>query len=182
MLTKVQILESLRTWINQRPGLEFGNYGDWKNYRAELRHITRDRADALQLMQAVSWRESITAQNLIDAFPQAYSGRLAISEGPIISHRIDGQDVDYPPAVKLDYCTGQYWPTEYRAAACAVLAKVLWDRAAADMPEPDGKKITHTHGPFTNEFDSHDGLTAGDWLQRHFRREFGRGIASRWFN
>ena len=26
------------------------------------------------------------------------------------------------------------------------------------------------------------GLSPGDWLRRYFRREFGRGIASRWFN
>ena len=25
-------------------------------------------------------------------------------------------------------------------------------------------------------------MSAGDWLRRYFRREFGRGIASRWFN
>ena len=79
MLTKQQILEALRKWINQRPGLEFENYGDWGAYRAELRGITRTRSDALQLLRAVSGCESITADNLIEAFPRAYSGRLAIN-------------------------------------------------------------------------------------------------------
>jgi len=176
MLTKQQILEALRQWINRRPGLEFGNYGDWKSYRSELRSITRDRADALQLVQAVSWRDSITAENLIAAFPRAFSGRLELSEESV-------EKPGFPVHARLSYCTGQYWPTEYRKAACAVLAQALWIAARADMPAPDpGKKITKTFGPFTNEHDSIEGLTPGDWMHRHFRREFGRGIASRWFN
>src|SRR4030066_1670931 len=113
MLTKQQILEALREWINQRPGLEFANYGEWKSYRAELRSITRDRADALQLMQAVSWRDSITAENLIEAFPRAYSGRLEIKE-------VTPRDSQGPHWAQLSYCTGQYWPTEYRKAVAAV--------------------------------------------------------------
>jgi hypothetical protein len=39
-LTKAAILESLRRFARQRPGLEFGNYGDATAYRAELRSIT----------------------------------------------------------------------------------------------------------------------------------------------
>ena len=182
MLTKQQILEALRQWINQRPGLDFANYGEWKSYRSELRSITRDRADALELMQAVSWRDSITAEDLIQSFPRAFSGRLEISEGPIVTHRIDGQDVPYPPAVKLTYCTGQYWPTEYRKAAAAVLARALWEHTSESMPGPKGK-ITKDYGNgFKNEFDSYDGMPAGDWIRKHLRQEFGRGIASRWFN
>lgn len=60
---------------------------------------------------------------------------------------------------KLDYCTGQYWQTEYRRAACAVLASAIWSYWR-------------------------DGLTGeniGDRLRASARRTFGRGIASRWF-
>ena len=180
MLTKQQILEALRKWINQRPGLEFENYGDWGAYRAELRGITRTRSDALQLLRAVSGCESITADNLIEAFPRAYSGRLAISETK--------ESNTYPGygkqtgGVYLGYCTGQYWPTEYRAAACAVLAHALWGAAQASMLEPDGQRIKKTFGVLETEFDSIEGLPPGDWLRRYFRREFGRGIALRWFN
>jgi hypothetical protein len=180
MLTKQQILEALRTWANQRPGLDFANYGEWKSYRAELRSITRDRADALQLMRAVELRDSITAEDLIQAFPRAFSGRLAISETKN-ENAYKNHGAQFGP-VFLGYCTGQYWPTEYRKAAAAVLARVLWDSASADMPEPKGK-ITKDYGAgFKNEFDSIDGLSPGDWLRRHFRQEFGRGIQSRWFN
>ena len=115
-----------------------------------MRKIAKDRRDALELLGAVALRDSITAQDLIEAFPRAYSGRLSINEDK--------------ERVRFEYCTGQYWPTEYRKAACAVLAAVLWDRKRADM------------------HDSINGLSLGDWLRRSFRREFGRSIAQRWFD
>lgn len=167
MLTKSAILESLRNWINQRPSLEFGNYGDWSAYRAELRLITQARRDALELMAAVAWRDSITAEDIINACQSAYSGRLSITDKDGVAH--------------IDYCTGQYWPTEYRQAVCAILASVLWRYTSANMPAPSGKIISQ-HGPFVTEHDSIEGLRPGDWLRKHFRREFGRGLASRWFN
>jgi hypothetical protein len=172
MLTKEHVLTALRAWINQRPGLEFGNYGELSAYRSELRRITRQRRDALELLSAVALRPSITAENIIDASKRAYSGRLTITE-------------DDKGRAKLEYCTGQYWPTEYRAAVCAVLASALWDRARADMPPPQGKVTRITgKGPFQHEteHDSIDGLSPGDWIRRHFRREFGRTIQSRYFD
>ena len=167
MLDKNTILEMLRVWVNQRPGLEFGNYGDWANYRAEMRRITRQRNDALHLLRAVELRSSITAQNLLDAFPRAYSGRLTLQQ-----RAKDGKWV-------LDYCTGQYWPTEYRAAACAVLSAVLWEYVREGcMP-----KGTLHHNSETGEtLERYDGLRAGDYIRRHFKREFGRSIAQRWFD
>jgi len=167
MLTKQQILEALSKWIKQRPGLEFCNYGAIAPYRAELRQITKDKRDAGALLSAVAIHDSITAKDLIAAFPRAYSGRLTIKEEA--------------GRVRFDYCTGQYWPTEYRKAAAAVLASALWDWQRGNMPKPDGK-ITRTHGPFSTEHDNVDGMTPGDWLRRAFRREFGRSIQQRWFN
>ena len=165
MLTKTQILDALRQWIKQRPGLEFGNYGDVSAYRAEMRAITKDRHHAETLLRQVELRDSITAADLLKAF-RAYSGRLSISETQ------DGK-------ARLDYCTGQYFPTEYRRAACAVLASALWDWARDKcMPEP-----VRMHNSETGEnVDRYNGLRAGDWLRQNFRREFGRSIANRWFN
>lgn len=157
---KAEILAALRKFARQRPGLEFGNYGDVAAYRAESRDITRDLSHALALLRRVELCPSITAQNIIDAAKHAYSGRLSIEVTPL--------------RVKVNYCTGQYFPTEYRRAVCAVAASVLWDwvRDKA-MPEPE-----HKNG----DAPTYRGLSAGDWLRRYFRREFGRGIASRWFN
>lgn len=155
---KTQVVDALRAFINQRPGLEFGNYGSVAGYRAELRQITRDRREALELLRAVEWRDSITAEDLIAASKGAYSGRLTIEQ------RADG-------AVSVGYCTGQYFPTEYRKAACAVLASALWDHTREHCAPTPANPASYRRWT----------ASKGDWLRRYFAQEFGRGIASRWF-
>lgn len=137
MTTNPQILEMLHRFVNQRPGLDFGNYGDVRSYRSEMHAIARDRADAIELLAYVG-RSSITAEQILDAMPRAYSGRLSW----------DGR--------ALTYTTGQYFPTEYRKAVCAVLASAIWSYWRED----------------------HD---TADKIRAAARRTFGRGIASRWF-
>ena len=137
------ILAALHTFILRRPWLEYGNYGDRKAYRAEVRTITKQLHDARQLLLLVYRRSSITAQNIKDGFG-AYSGRLSW----------DGK--------RLDYCTGQYWPTEYRAAVCAVMAQVLW-RFFRDCA-PAGTQ------------------NRGEYIRTAARRELGRSLARRFFN
>lgn len=144
--TKTQMLYMLRAWIDQRPGLEYSNYGDPTAYRSEYRKIQQQKKDALELLYAVE-RSSMTDEQLFAGF-RAFSGRLQIVP--------DGTEY------RLEYCTGQYWPTEYRAAACAVLASALWDYHREDIPADVENK--------------------GDALRSKFRRIFGRSIAGRWFN
>ena len=72
--TKEEICTLLRAFINTRPGLDFANYGNASIYRGEVRRITRQRADALQLLRAVELRDSIEVDELIAAFPRAYGG------------------------------------------------------------------------------------------------------------
>ena len=141
-MDKQAILSALRKFARQRPGLEFGNYGDAKAYRSELRSITRDLSHAETLLAAVE-RSSIDSEAILRA---AGSGRLSIT--------VDGE------RVRIDYCTGQYWPVEYRKAVCRVLAACLWEHVRDSMTGDD----------------------IGDRIRAHFRREFGRGIASRYFN
>lgn len=145
---KQQIIGALYTFIGQRPGLEFGNYGEPVSYRAEVRAIGKDLTQARQLLRYVELRGSITADDIIDASKHAYSGRLTITASD------DGK-------VSIDYCTGQYWPTEYRKAACAVLSQAIWDYKRENTLLPN---------------------VTGDRLRATFRREFGRGMAARWFN
>lgn len=160
-----RILSALSAFIRQRPGLEYANYGDPTAYRSEMRSITRDRHQAETLLAAVSWRSSITAEKLKEAF-RAYSGRLTWDGG------------------KLDYCTGQYFPTEYRRAVCAVLAQALWDYYRDQcMPKPTIRKTrAGFQGKGGTVEETYDGLSAGDYLRRALRREFGRALAARWFN
>jgi hypothetical protein len=136
-------LSALTGFASQRPGLEYCNYGDPVAYRAESRAITRDLHHVYTLLRRVQLAPSITSAHLKEAF-RAFSGRLSW----------DGQ--------RLDYTTGQYWPTEYRRAVCAVLASALWAYWRDNAPE---------------------GLDRpGDYLRAKARREFGRTIAGRWFN
>ncbi|HEY4356011.1 MAG TPA: hypothetical protein VGN16_09710 [Acidobacteriaceae bacterium] len=194
---RAQIIQALRTWINQRPGLDYGNYGDPVSYRAEMRSITKHLHHARALLRYVEMRESITADMLKAAFKGAFSERLQWQEeyrceecdaifwsdnnrSPGTTGACRCNEIGRAPhriptgRGRLDYCTGQYWPTEYRRAACAVLASAIWYWWREEcMPEPttvdDGNK-------------RYDNLSAGDFLRRNARREFGRGIQSRWFN
>lgn len=163
---KQQIIAAMYAFIGQRAGLEFGNYGDVKAYRAEQRAITKDRHDARQLIRDVELRDSISADDILAAAKGAYSGRL------VIVQRADG-------AIGIDYCTGQYFPTEYRKAVCAVMSAVLWAwKRDQCMPAP-----TLHHNSETGEtVERYKGLRAGDYLRAGFKREYGRGLAARWFN
>lgn len=67
--TKSALITLLANWIKQRPGLEFGNYGNASAYRSEMRNITRQRHDAETLLASVSWDDAISSQDIIDAFP-----------------------------------------------------------------------------------------------------------------
>lgn len=138
------ILDALAAWIRQRPGLDPRNYiSGWHDaagraaYRAESRTITRQRHDAERLLRYIHARPTITGVELLAGF----NGRLT-----------------YTPERGLDYCVGQYWPTEYRAAACRVLVSVLWDRWA-----------------------QYAGDMGADHIRETARHELGATIARRWF-
>ena len=60
---KQQIIDALHTFTRQRPGLEYGNYGDPVAYRAEMRAITKDLHQARQVAQELS--RSLTGDLLI---------------------------------------------------------------------------------------------------------------------
>ena len=176
---KASIIEALHTFIRSRPGLEYGNYGDAASYRAEMRGITRDLREARTLLRKIELAHSITGQALIDAANRAFSGRLNIQQ-------IDGDKV------RINYTTGQYYPTEYRRAVAAVAASALWEWVREHcMPSPEykthGTPARSTRNPGypdapLHTVETYNGLSGGDWLRRYFRREFGRGIASRFFN
>lgn len=157
---KTQIVLALSAWVSQRPGLEYGNYGNASSYRAEMRSIGKDLQHARAMINYVAWHESITAEMILDA---AKSGRLSI----VVT---DG-------AVAIDYCTGQYWPTEYRPAVCRLLSSVIWHWMRDNMPK--GQLV---HNSETGEtFERHEGLRASDYLRRQAARELGTSIARRWF-
>ena len=88
---KEKILDALDAFVRQRSGIDSNNYvnphdrGDaWKRgvaaLRAEQRSITRDLRDYRALKRTVELRDGITADDLVHAFKDAYSGRLTLTE------------------------------------------------------------------------------------------------------
>lgn len=139
-LTRDAILERLDTFIHQRPGFEWANYGDRRAYWNDYRVCNLHLQDARLMLRHVEWRLGITAEHMAEA----------LRDGRRLSMSSDGT---------LDYCTGQYFPMEYRAAVCRVLASLLWQAVREAYPHYDG-----------------------DGIRKHFRREFGRGMQQRWFS
>lgn len=159
-MSKQAMVNALRTFISQRSGIEFRNYwtGDHWNSRTEAREafmgdyrpILKHGKHARQLLRFIERCDSITAEMLKEA-SRAFSGRLQFTE--------------HGDKVGIDYTTGQYFPTEYRKAACAVLARCLWDYWAHDKDEQGVP-----YRPTSNE------------IRTTACHEFGRAIASTWFN
>lgn len=185
---KTSICDALAAFIRQRPGFDFANHGDAASYRADSRRASLQKRDAETLLQAVRWRESISGADILEA---AKGGRLTITADPAGS-------------VSIDYCTGQYFPTEFRAGVCRVLSSALWNWQRENMPAPyahrveypDGTKETmqlhaamdaRQRGAYVSDLYHAPGsplgsMSAGDWLRAKFRREFGSSLARRWFN
>jgi len=154
MVDKSTIVAALDAFIRQRPGLEFGNYGDVSSYRSEVRSIGKDLQHARALLRYVEWHDSITADMILNA---ARSGRLSIV--------VDGNKV------RVDYCTGQYWSTEYRPAVCRLLSTVIWDYWRDHCMPVDAGPIDK----FSNL------QNVGPWIRKQAFRELGTSIARRWF-
>lgn len=141
-MEKSALISALSAFIGQRPGLDFGNYGDRAAYFAEVRSITKDMHHARALLNACEIR-SIDTNDIIKASKSAFSGRLSITgEGD---------------KVKIDYTTGQYFPTEYRKAVCSVLASALWS------------------------YWRDAGYDTGDKIRKQAKGEFPRSLVNRYF-
>ena len=118
MTDKSTIIDALNRWIAQRPGLEFGNYGDVSSYRAELRSIGKDLQHARAMVNYVEWHDSVTAEMIMSAADNG--GRLTLT-------------VNNGDKVRIDYVTVQYWPTEYRLAGCSLMSAVIWEWLRGDV-------------------------------------------------
>ena len=135
---RTEILEALARFVAQRSGIDGRNYGGSREaFLGDYRRILRDGREARALLRVVELSTCLPDSILADVLK---SGRLTW----------DGK--------RLEYCAGQYWPTEYRAAVCRVLASVLWNYWR------DGGRYT------------------SDQIRAAARSNLGRGIARRWFN
>jgi len=146
-LTKSEIVTMLIDWVNQKPGLSFADYGnDGRSaFFQDQRNILQAKKDFFVMLKVVNRNDDIKAEDIINGF-SAYSGRLKVKQ--------NSDNKFY-----LDYTTGQYFPTEYRAVSCAILARVLWNYFKTDYESNEGEKI-----------------------REMFKNMFGVSIQKRWFN
>jgi len=142
------MLTALRKFARSRPGLDARNYvtsyadrEGIRNYMSESRAITKLLDQSRILINAVEWREaSITAEDIDAASRMSYSGRLTYNN----------------ERKEWDYCTGSYYPVEYRKAVCALMSMCLiryWMSEGFIVPQIHSKAVI----------------------------EFGKSIANRWF-
>ena len=163
------VFSALEKWINQRPGLEYGNYGAMAPYRAELRSIANDKKRAMKALDEARGLTPARPEVLRDAF-RAFSGRLQWIPEPCNSI---GVSTGLEPA-HLEYTTGQYWPTEYRKAAASVLeAYVAGWRQAHTSENP--QEFTYQT---IEDVKSANRQTGGHWFDRDTMRFFNTKIES----
>lgn len=146
MKKEISTIEKLCKFVDQRAGLEYANYGDAKSYRAESREITKDRQDFYELLGWASSRIENLNDKLTD-YLQKSSGRLTLNK--------EGS---------LEYCTGQYFPTEYRPAACNVLKNLIWNDLRDEME--NGKPVYED----------------GHAIRKAARRRLSRRVVKNYFN
>ena len=120
--TPQEIASMFYAFAHQRPGLNFADYGDVKIYRRESTEITKDLHDFRELFSLASLCVSDFAEKLTKELKET-SGRLTL----------DGD--------RLQYIAGQYFPTEYRPAACRVLVNLMWKNHVNNYRTETGKQI-----------------------------------------
>lgn len=119
----METLQLLRKFVNQRPGLNFKDYGDRTIYRRESREITKDLHDFNEVLNVARFRVPDLDSKVKD-YLQKTSGRLLMDEKE-----------------RLVYHEGQYFPTEYRPAATRVIANILWEQIRQDKTLETGHDI-----------------------------------------
>ena len=142
-LTDTNAIDRLLAFAAKRPGFDVRHYGRDASglcyYRADVRKAGQQLQDARIMANAIRSR-LIGASDLIEASKRVYAGRLTLTTGLI------------------DYRAARYWPVEYRAAVCAVMAMALrtyWRGWANPTPQ---------------------------YVRETARDKLGRGVAARWFN
>ena len=137
---RTQYLDALAAFVAQRSGIDGRDYGTGPDARAAF------MGDYRPMLQA--GRDARTMLRLARLFSVDVAAAASDSCRLTFVQRKGG--------IAVDYTTGQYFPTEYRAAACRVLASAWW---------------AYWRGC------GYDDAR----IRKAARDTFGRGIASRWF-
>jgi hypothetical protein len=130
------IIYALHRFISQRSGIDSQDYGNRESFIEDCKQIVKDGRMAREMLWVVEF-SSMPSEVLLDSF-RAFSGRLKFENG------------------NCEYIIGQYFPTEYRLAACAVLAAALRNWYGRDA---NGEAWLEGHTD-----------RALNWAKRHLRR------------
>jgi len=141
-------IEKLTKFVNQRPGLDYSNYGELSSYRSEMAEITRDRTDYFELL-SLAFSRIDNLNEVVTDYLLKSSGRLTMNE-----------------AGNLEYCTGQYFPTEYRPAANRILANLIFASYRDEIE----------HNTPNNVYKD------GNEIRKAIKRSISRRIAKNYFN
>jgi hypothetical protein len=119
-----QVIKMLACYAAKNPGLDFRDYcRDYRDidgraaYFREARDITNDLRRVREAILA-AYYASVTNDDLVEC-----------SKG----ERLTIEPTNY--GFKLDYCVGQYWPTEYRGAVARLLNRATHKAARRNLAE-----------------------------------------------
>lgn len=112
---KNDILSALHSFVSKRPGFDLRNYDSMAGYRGDQRPVQKQLATAKAFLRYVALMGGISGADILHSAEHTFSGRLTIE----YDHKTG--------KCTVDYCTGQYWPTEYRLSVCCVLADVIFN-------------------------------------------------------
>lgn len=148
-----EIFNALEKFINQRSRLDHRDYGFDANgraaYRSDARQVMKDGNRARKALADARALQPARLAVLLDSF-RAFSGRLEWIPGKSIDgtckacaggFKSELGPIDHYANCEtrghLEYCTGQFFPTEFRKAAAAVLETycAAW-RAAQNAENP----------------------------------------------
>lgn len=164
----------------QNSGIEPRNYYDPANrlagrrdtylqgvsaYKSECRSITEDWR-RFKLALATAADEGVSDLEVIAEAPHAFSGRL---EWRCRQHH-DPKTGEY--AGRWDYCTGQYFPTEYRKAAATVLEAAI--RRVRRNRAPETRSDIHT----IRQLQALNEKNGGCWFEKGAMNFFGTSFES----
>lgn len=105
----INLVQLLCKFVNQRPGFDFANYGSMKYYRQDYNESLKDKNSFYELLNLAQSRYGNNFNDALTKQLTESNDRLTLVDG------------------KLQYITGQYFPTEYRNAACRVLVSLIWN-------------------------------------------------------
>lgn len=174
-------IAQLVAFAAQNSGIELRNYYDpaerftrphaWREgyraFRVEQRSISSEWRRFKQAL-ITAHLEGVTDADVIAEAPHAFSGRLEWVQ----AHRsVDSTGATSPKQSHWNYCTGQYFPTEYRSAAATVLEAAI--RRVRLARPPEERRITTIA-----ELKALNEKNGGCWFGRGEMRFFGTHIES----